>query len=249
MAAKLGSLLVLTEDGGPKAHATIVEVVKRMLKLIVPDYGTHLLGFEPKDERAQRAVQGTGWKSRTPEMIVALRTIATKLGRDDGFVLFHVDGDRTWARRESSENAGRFDKLIVTPVRQLLHGRRGATEADTEARLRRLFPIIPFYSIEAWLYQHTAVAIRICHESYQGRDAGRFDEWRKDRAALDDVEKPKNAVCLSSSHNLECAGSGYPAEEVFDAGRSYHACVLRLLECAELGALLEATAGRAARAE
>ena len=57
-----------------------------MLQLVVPDYQTHRIGFEPKDERAQRAVRGTGWKDETPkhyqELKLALRTIATKPGRE-----------------------------------------------------------------------------------------------------------------------------------------------------------------------
>jgi hypothetical protein len=103
---------------------------------------------------------------------------------------------------------------------------------------------MPFYSIEAWLFQHTTVAIRLCREKYQSHDVGVFETWRQDRAALDDVEKPKEAVCLKSVHNLELAGSGYPAQEVFDAGRSYRECVLRLQTSTELKALLDATAGR-----
>ena len=106
----------------------------------------------------------------------ALRTIATKLGREDGFVLFHIDGDRTWTDRATSENEAKFDKIVVARVRQLLQGRPGSTAEDAEARLSRLFPVMPFYSIEAWLYQHTAVAIRLCCEKYNGRDVGKFEE-------------------------------------------------------------------------
>jgi len=247
--ARLGSLLILTEDGAPTAHATIVAVVKRMLQLVVPDYQTHRIGFEPKDEQAQRAVQATGWKDETPrhhaELNLALRTVATKLGRDDGFVMFHIDGDRTWSHRASSENAKKFETIVVARVRQMLQGRPAGTSDDAETRLRRRFPILPFYSIEAWLFQHTMVAIRLCREKYQGRDVGTFETWERDRTKVDDLEKPKDAVCLSSAHNLECAGSGYPAQAVFDAGRSYAECVKRLRTCADLKNLLDATAGRA----
>ncbi|MFS8070928.1 MAG: hypothetical protein ACMG6S_31560 [Byssovorax sp.] len=245
---RLGSLLVLTEDGAATGHATIVAIVKRMLQLVVPDYQTHRIGFEPKDERAQGAVQGTGWKDETPkhyaELNLALRTIATKLGREDGFVLFHIDGDRPWSRRDSSENVAKFETIVVARVRQLLRGRPGGTPEDAEARLRRLFPIVPFYSIEAWLFQHTEVAVRLCRERHKGRDIGTFESWKRDRTAIDEVVKPKDSVCLGSAHNLECAGSGYPAQEVFEAGRSYAICVERLRACVELNELLDATAGR-----
>jgi len=245
--ALLGSLLIITEDSGADGHATIVAVIKRMLQLVVPDYQTHRLGFEPKDAQAQRALQGTGWKSKDPktqaDRVTALRTIATKLGRKEGFVLFHIDGDRTWTERSSSENVGLFKARVIELVRKLLL-QSGRSAQEAEIRLLRLLPIVPFYSIEAWLFQHTEVAIRLCRERYQGRDMARFEAWRQDRAALDDIEQPKDAVCLRSSHNLECAGPGYPAQAVFEAGRSYTECVLRLQGCAELEALLYATAGR-----
>jgi hypothetical protein len=245
--AHLGSLLIITEDSGADAHATIIAVVKRMLQLVVPDYQTHRLGFDPKDAQAQNALQGTGWKSADPkshaDRATALRTIATKLGRKDGFVLFHIDGDRTWAERSTSENVARFDTHVVARVRRILLS-HASTAQDAEARLRRLFPVVPFYSIESWLFQHTEVAIRICRDRYQGRDIAMFEAWREDRAALDDVKKPKETVCLKASHNLECAGRGYPAQAVFEAGRSYMECVLRLQSSADLKALLDATAGR-----
>jgi hypothetical protein len=244
---RLGSLLIITEDSGADGHATIVAVVKRMLQLVVPDYQTHRLGFEPKDAQAQRALQGTGWKSKDPkthaDRATALRTIATKLGRKEGFVLFHIDGDRTWAERRSSENVELFKTRVVELVRKLLV-QSGRSVQEAETRLLRLFPVVPFYSIEAWLFQHTEVAIRLCRDRYQGRDIGRFEAWRQDRAALDDVKEPKEEVCLKSLHNLECAGPGYPAQAVFEAGRSYTECVVRLRGCAELEALLHATAGR-----
>jgi len=241
---RLGSLLVLTEDSGRDGHATIVAIVKRMLQLVVPDYQTHRLGFEPKNEDAQRAVRGTGWK-RDPQpddVRLALRTIATALGRDDGYVLFHVDGDRPWRDRALSENRQKFDVRVRARVGQALMNRRPKpTKEDTEARLQRLFLLMPFYSVEAWLYQHTAVAVRICHEKYDARDIDTFERWQRDRAALDDVEKPKESVCLAATHNLECAGPGYPAEDVLAAGRSYADCVAQLRANDELRALLEKT--------
>lgn len=245
--AHLGSLLIITEDSGADGHATILAVVKRMLQLIVPDYQTHHLGFEPKDPKVQRALQGTGWKSKDPksqaDRATALRTIATKLGRKNGFVLFHIDGDRTWAERSSSENVELFAKRVIEPVQQILKGSK-STAQDAETSLLHLFPVVPFYSIESWLYQHTDVAIRLCRDNHQGRDIAKFKKWSQTRTKLDDVKKPKEEVCFRDVHNLECAGPGYPAQAVFDADRSYAACVRDLQACAELRALLDATAGR-----
>lgn len=254
--AHLGSLLVITEDSGADGHATILAVVKRMLQLVVPDYQTHRLGFEPKDPQAQAALQGTGWKNKSKDpkaqfdRTMALRVIATKLGRKDGFVLFHIDGDRTWNERKSSENVALFKERVIESVRKIFIQLLLNSAQDAEAKLRRLLPVVPFYSIESWLYQHTEVAIRLCRDNYQDRDIAKFKEWSQTRTALDDIAQPKGSktsepvVCLRDRHNLECAGPGYPAQAVFAADRSYAACVRDLQACAELRALLDATAGR-----
>lgn len=241
--SRIGSFLVLSEDGAQNAHETTVAVVRRMLQLIVPECQTHRIGFEPKDEQAQRAVQGTGWKQKrpSPEFITALRTIATKLGRADGFVFFHFDGDRTWSTRHTSENASKWKSQVIDRVRQLLLTRPSTTPEEIESMLARLLPIVPFYSIEAWLYQNTDVAIRICREKYQGRDIGKFERWKHDRTLLDDVHQPKEQTCLKGAHNVECARQGFPAEEVRTAARSYAETVQLLQECEALKAVLRST--------
>lgn len=248
MEERLGSLLVLTEDSGRDAHATVVAVLKRMLRLVVDDCQTHRVGFEPRDEAAQRALRGPRWKSTEPrdqaDVTTLLRTIATKLGRDDGFVFFHVDGDRTWAERAASENRAEFESIVRLRVQQLLVQLRRISVDEAERRLRRLFVVVPFYSIEAWLYQHTEVAVRLCQQHHQGSDVEVFEGWRDDRAALDEVLKPKEAVCLRADHNLALAGAGYPAPAVCDAGRSYAATVEALRACEELVKILDATAAR-----
>jgi hypothetical protein len=244
MTSRLGSLLVLTEDQGNDAHATVTEVVKRMLRLAVPGYQTHRLNFEPRDKEAQQAIRGARWKStdaRDQQALTELfRTITTRLLRGDGFVFFHVDGDRPWSQRETSENVAKFTEIVRARVHQnMLYARRSPEEA--ERHLQRLFLIAPFYSIEAWAYQNTEVAVRLCNALHQGRDVERFEAWKLDRAALDEVVNPKKETCLRAGHNLELVGAGYPADEVFNAERSYGQCVLDLLNSVELMELLEKT--------
>lgn len=240
--SRIGSFLVLSEDSAENAHETTVAVIKRMLQLVVPECQTQRIGFEPKNEQAQRAVHGSGWKQKRPsaEFITTLRTIATKLGRSDGFVFFHFDGDRTWSNRGTSENIAKWQTHVIDRLREQLI-RASIPANDIDHRLSRLFRIVPFYSIEAWLYQNTAVAIRICREQYQGRDIDKFERWKQDRTLLDEVDQTKEMTCLKGNHNLECARQGFPAAEVHAAGRSYTETVDRLKECEPLKAALSAT--------
>lgn len=101
--------------------------------------------------------------------------------------------------------------------------------------------MMPYYTIEAWLYQNTDVAIRLCQERYQGRDVQKFQEWQRDRARLDEEKKEGLAVCLEKRHNLDLASSGYPAHEVHGAHASFHAVVEALRASAPLRAALSET--------
>ncbi len=164
-----------------------------------------------------------------------VRTIATKLAEETpGFVLFHYDGDRIWSQRTTSENTQKFEGLIISAVRQLLSSRQ------KESRLDRLLPIVPFYSIEAWAYQNTQEAKRICQE--HKLDSGVLDAWESDRTLLDELEMPKNhPVGLGALHNLRLLQSGYPSSEVFDAERSLFETTMRLLRCEALEQTWKAT--------
>lgn len=243
------SILVLTEDSAQEGHEVIEALCKRMLRQLEPSCQTHRIRFEPANDQARGAMRGNVWKSTSARdrqrRVDLIRTIATKLCEPNGFVMFHVDGDRVWSERSTAENPAKFAEVIEKAVRALLaagHNRKEPMpEAEAAKRLKRLRLLVPHYSIEAWLYQHVDAAIRLCHQHYNGHSVERFEEWRKDHGALDEVGKPKEAVCLGARHNAELAGSGYPADDVYKAGKSWAAAVDSLLDCDELCAALRET--------
>lgn len=151
------SILVLSEDSTPDAHATLEALAKRMLRLVDQHCMTNRIDFEPASRAAATAVRGTSWKTPGhPGRVDLLRTIATKLMEPDGsgFVLFHVDGDRIWKERDSCEHEEKFEQAIRLGVEQVLMD-RGVPQADREAALFRLVLVMPFWCIEAWCYQNT----------------------------------------------------------------------------------------------
>ncbi|XYI00256.1 hypothetical protein ACMHYB_11100 [Sorangium sp. So ce1128] len=244
------SILVLTEDSAEGSCETIAALVKKMVLLVDPECRTHLIAFEPQGEHEQRAMRGNLWKSRSPfdrQKIVLLdRAIAAKLIEDPvGFVAFHVDGDRRWAERASSENVVKFTEFVSTYVLPGVHNalrrqreRDALTIPDEDidraaaAALARLLRLTPFRSIEAWLYQNTAEARRLCQVAC-GRHVAKIDRWSADRGALDELDDPKAELCLGSEHHLDLAQRAFPADEVFRVNKSYAAAVIGLLDCAD----------------
>jgi len=241
------SILVLTEDGGKHAHATMVALCKKMLHLVEPTCQTRRIAFGEPREEARRVVNGNRWKDgkKHRELVDLRKTIATKLGERNGFVFFHIDGDCAWSSRGSTDSLEKFQTLIVRPLRALLasdvRGQR-MSEPEVEELLERLRLIVPFYSVEAWLYQNIDVAIALCHAHHGGKDADRFARWKGCRHEIDELPRPKQEICLHDKHNKELAETKYPAGVVYKVGTSFAAAVDSLRACDPLHLALRAIA-------
>ena len=243
------SVMVLTEDSGAGAHDTVRALAKEMLKLLVPGVRTHRIDFKPlEDESARRAMHGNLWKSTNPldqpHIRLLIRSLITELLKPEGFVLYHIDGDRPWSEQESSENVREFYSRMLAPIEAGVRAffQRQPHEASAPGeRMKRLRLLVPFYSIEAWLYQNTREATRLCAETGCKQCHGKLAAWEQERASLDEVIRPKKQLCFQDKHNAHLATSGFPAQEVFEARASFEHAVMTLLECDELTEALKRT--------
>lgn len=250
------SILLLTEDGAAQAHATLESLTRKILRHLDPhcDLKPAMLEIEPAAEAAQAVARANSWKDPTRRDLVWLRQyIATQLQGEFGFVIHHVDGDRPYARRGSSENVRKFDDMIRTPVGIILEGpppmrrsRRVPPPPPPESaqeRLAKLFLLAPFYSIEAWLFQNTTAAARLCRQNPKcaGECADLLASWQADRGLLDEVEKPKKKLCFKDQHNATLAGAGLPIEPIIAARKSLHDSILPMRDCTALTRALART--------
>jgi hypothetical protein len=255
------SILLLPEDSGSDAFDTFQRLVKELLKQVDEYVQTQpdKITFEPvRNKEALQALQPSVWKSTKPrernKQVDLVRTLATQLMLENGWAFFHFDGDRVWKDRGSSENAAKFKEIIWKSVRERIRstleerekkeGRKpdiAALETRATRQMERLKQVVPYYSIEAWLFQNTAEAVRLCETHYSSRDVEQFCEWEQDRPALDEVMKPKESVCLGAKHNLALASQGFPAREARGAGKSFAAVVQALSQDAELCEALRRT--------
>lgn len=115
------------------------------------------------------------------------------------------------------------------------------TVEEVDRLLTRLRLVMPYYSIEAWLYQHTLKAQKLCESRCGGAHVAAIQSWRKDRGLLDEIDKPKDTLCLGSSDNVLLAGGGWPGDEVAAAMKSFSSFVDSLYECDGLGEALAQT--------
>lgn len=257
--------VLLTEDTSGQADETLRRVARHLLRAVRETLLTHRLRFEPAEGGQRPILAANRWKSaggRDESKVRDLcQWIATKLSRaEDGaprFVLFHYDGDRVWSQRESCENADKFAQRIRAGVQnalvdppQRLPLRKGGVPAgvttapksaeEIERLLRRLVEVVPFYSMEAWLFQNFEVAKANCRgHRCGGKHVPLLEAWQKGEPSLDEVSKPKEELCFRDQANADLAGPGFPAVDLYLAGTSFYESVERLGQSPQLVEALE----------
>lgn len=252
------SLVILTEDSGKDGRATVEALAKRMLHLVVPGYGNHHVHVVPRNQREEEAMRGNVWKTdgKNPQeyerRVRLLRYIARQLSLPDTFVLFHIDGDRPWSERHTSENVDKFERLVRARLPQVVdRGRVNSAKAKAGApvdadppstmRMAHLILICPFRSIEAWLYQNVTVAVDICDREHRGSHSTELQTWQERREELDELPAPEKSICLAKTFNLELATRGFPTQAAYDVRKSFAESVDRLSACEALRRALELT--------
>lgn len=244
MTTSRATLLLLTEDSGRDSHATHEALLRSMLRLLGPRHVSSAIAIESANDDQRSVMRNNGWDSTTeedePARRALIKSIATRLCQSNlHVVLFHYDGDRPWADRDGCTRHAVFERRVVTPITQHPKFMERTPEQRSKA-LARLVRIVPFYSVEAWLYQNTAVAVGLCEKHHGGRHVETIQRWSEDRASLDELSQPKKTVCLSDKFNRELATHHFPANDVYAAGKSFHAAVETLRGCADLVGLLTA---------
>jgi hypothetical protein len=238
------------EDGSSHALKVLERIAKKMLKQVDPKVQTHKLSFDIL-QASRKCAKPSDWGSqkqcRYQDKVALQRSVASALAQKQ-VVLFHYDGDVAWSCKDNAHNAKTFDAEIRAKVRATLATRNvgvfrsqgrsapratSRTEDEVNQLLTRLVDVVPYYSIEAWLYQNTRDAIALCDNHCNGADVGQFKRWAADRSLLDEVERPKDNIRLGSRFNEQLA-SGIPAEDVLAVGKSWAAVVERLRNCEAL---------------
>lgn len=239
------SIAVLTEDSAKDAYEVVQCLLRAMLKLVDQQaslYDKKRIELKPSVDPEKQAMRGNMWQAHTSReaRILIQRYIERQVRRHDaiGFVIIHVDGDRPYHQSKvgtESHNQQRLENDIISKVRISLQ--------DQPSLLERIMIIVPFYSIESWLYQNIREALRLLDLHYRSHDGDRrqFQHWQNNRHELDEVSRPKELVSIHARFNRELACQNFPAQQVYDVEKSFHKSVERLRACRALIAALEST--------
>lgn len=232
-------ILVLTEDSAESAPGVIRELSRKLLQR-VHAHPSQLITWPRADTEKARTCHAMRWRSTSRFDEPAVRDLARWVAQElfSSFVLFHIDGDVPWSQRPGL-NLAALDGFKGRVKQNLLAAKNSKTEREREDLLEKFIPIVPYYSIEAWTYQHTEVAEIILREEFEGRDIALVRGWLSNRQALDDEEKPAERCCLGKGHNLRLVGPRYPTDEVLAAETSLYKAYRGLADCSALVAELK----------
>ncbi len=236
-------IVVLTED---KHLEPLRALVRVMLRLIAPHHNEKRIDIADGPPDAREAAQANLGKSRRTgghqRRVAIARAIATEIFTPTNFVFYHVDADRCFSSpaEPKPENVLFVDDILVA-VRQHIEGLKqhhGDTRSTDEV-LNRVCRLLPYYSIEAWLFQNTRIGRELCLKHHRGQHVGVFDAWERNRQQLDEIEKPKDACCLAATHYHDLATHHYPGQTVYAVGKSFAQTVDRLSKCEALRSAFE----------
>jgi hypothetical protein len=221
------AFLVLSEDGSEHAVPTLVAILKSIFALLVPPLRLSLddkgrVRFEPPEDRLRAALSGNTWKAKKGNQqsrIDLVRTIASQLKRGDAFVVFHIDGDVTYAERDGSTNVAEFKNKIVDPVFQLLRG-----DANAAVLLSKLILMTPCYCLEGWTYYNHAVLETVANPE----DEAQIIAWKSDPGSVEECVRPWSRISVGKKHNRELA-TDFPAVTPLISGKSFADVLINML--------------------
>jgi hypothetical protein len=231
-------ILVLTEDKSKSANQTIQGILRLVLSQAAPTADLSAVEMSPiPASRAASVLPGNIWKSAKKTAnagvmdLVDRISIQLSLGH---FVVHHVDGDRTWTERETSENVLQYREVIERRVRGRLRDSKKLRGSELDEHMSRFLRLVPFWCVEAWLFQNTREAARHCAGAEAHPCLARLQEWENNRGKLDEERTPKELLCFGSKHNLELAVEDFSTEAVVGAQKSFAAAVALVAACTPL---------------
>jgi hypothetical protein len=207
-------ICVVTEDSSADAEKALICVLKVVFSRARQGFQTNLIDWQPALERALKAAASPSrWTGRDNHQarVALYKAIAERL-KTGVWVLYHFDGDTTWENRANASNSKIFSEAVCPAIQDILGQRptyrpevTPVPTEDADRTLGRLIPMVPYYSIEAWYYQNSREAIKICRKRHRPSDVAGFEAWAAQRDRLDEIEQIAENCCLGKKYNYALA--------------------------------------------
>lgn len=214
-------VLIITEDTGKDSFEVLKNLVNSILKNILDDYQSHLIEFKQVERAYNSALSGNRWKQEKPHKDPKLaravtafkKYLAQHIMKKNAFVFWHIDGDIKWSQftgGKECDNIKRLNSFIEKVLMGIAIHKKDQAPPRPDSHFLKL---LPFYSIEAWLYQNST-ALQAINEDTS-------DIQAVPPSGLDDILKVKVDFKIKAKYNLQLSKS-FPFQKVYALEKSFH---------------------------
>jgi hypothetical protein len=247
-------IYLIYEDKSKQMIEGWIALAKKIVRLVNPNCRTDLIDFSPVlNKELKWAAIPSNWMSSNPKdyqkLIQFRRFLANLLLEENSFVFFHFDADCPYHDfYNENKNKNFYDKYlngILPYIQSIIYGHLSKQHEMAQSHLidnliKKIMTLIPSYSIEAWLYQNFRVIFQIFDRDFSNHsDRKLFENWQKDPGQLDEIIQIKEKTALQDQYNSELATGSFPAQNIYDIGKSFHDSIQRIMDCKEFLLALE----------
>lgn len=219
-------VLIISEDRGKDSFAVFKNLISSILKNIIPDFQSQLIEYIEIDAKHSGVLSGNKWRQRRPRdrKLTAMihnfkRELIQYLLEGPAFIFWHIDGDMRWCDFTQKGNCTNLEQLnsFLAPIESELESYR--SNSSTKLPKNKVLKLLPFYSIEAWLYQNSTTLQNIKGDT--------SDIHAKSPSDFDEILKVKDSFNIKDEYNLQLSKS-FPFQKVYALGKSFHRTVEEL---------------------
>lgn len=220
------NVLIITEDTGKGSFELFRNLINSILREIITDFQSQLIEYVRIDARHSEVLSGNSWMQKRPrnkklrDSIYRLkREIIQYLLGKQAFVFWHIDGDMKWCEFTKKGSCLNLEKLndFLAPITAELDTHRNNKAPNLPKD--KILKLLPFYSVEAWLYQNSAALQKINEDT--------SDIKNRAPQELDEILMVKEFFKIKAKYNLELSKQ-FPYQKVYALGKSFHHTVEEL---------------------
>ncbi len=208
-------VIIISEDSSKHSGSIVTNLFKKSLYLINPNVQIEEICFDESlnqhkvsNRNVWKSEQGDPLRSQIGEY---MQRLTLELLSEDTFVVWHVDGDRSFGDRPG-ENEDKFFPFI-NKYKTVTSPRDGrAVSID----ISKIFLMMPYYSIESWLFPFVSKlpsSLGLDHSSVAELSGISPEEF-------DEIEKIKHKFSIYDSYNRELSEK-VTCEDLYDVDKSF----------------------------
>lgn len=211
---------IITEDNSKKAIEVFTNLFKSILKNSIDEFDSRVIKLPDNDGfNFEDVMSGNRWTQKRPRdkglsfrIREFKRAISQYLIGENCFILWHFDGDMEWSSSKDGEKCKTLQqfKIFIESIPKNEKNKRITDE--------HFLMLIPFYSIEAWLYQNRKVLKTISKTE---------DILSVPPEKLDEIKKVKEEFTIKAKYNLELSRQ-FPFSDVFKLNKSFTSSILTI---------------------